>query len=55
MSIFSKFDDVRAAFSALTEIARNPFDIRFEKILSPTEASSMAAASCCLEPTITSA
>ncbi len=38
MSIFSKFDDIRAAFAALTEIGRNPFDIRFEKILSPTEA-----------------
>jgi 8-amino-7-oxononanoate synthase len=38
MSIFSKFDDIRTAFSALTENGRNPFDIRFEKIVSPTEA-----------------
>jgi 8-amino-7-oxononanoate synthase len=38
MSIFSKFDDIRAAFNALDKDGRNPFDIRFEKILSPTEA-----------------
>lgn len=38
MSIFSKFDDIRTAFKTLTESGRNPFDIRFEKILSPTEA-----------------
>jgi 8-amino-7-oxononanoate synthase len=38
MSIFSKFDDIRAAFNALDKNGRNPFDIRFEKILSPTEA-----------------
>jgi 8-amino-7-oxononanoate synthase len=38
MSLFSKFDDIRTAFNALTESSRNPFDIRFEKILSPTEA-----------------
>jgi 8-amino-7-oxononanoate synthase len=38
MSIFSKFDDIRVAFDALTDSGRNPFDIRFEKIVSPTEA-----------------
>jgi len=38
MSVFSKFDDVRAAVNALADTGRNPFDIRFEKILSPTEA-----------------
>src|SRR5580698_4749420 len=38
MSLFSKFDDIRTAFKALTESGRNPFDIRFEKILSPTDA-----------------
>src|SRR5476649_378496 len=38
MSIFSKFDDIRTAFNTLTESGRNPFDIRFEKIVSPTEA-----------------
>lgn len=38
MSLFSKFDDIRAAIDLLVENGRNPFDIRFEKILSPTEA-----------------
>ena len=38
MSIFSKFDDVRSAFESLTSIGRNPFGIRFDEILSPTEA-----------------
>jgi 8-amino-7-oxononanoate synthase len=38
MSIFAKFDDVRDAFTALTDAGRNPFGIRFDKILSPTEA-----------------
>jgi 8-amino-7-oxononanoate synthase len=38
MSIFSKFDDIRSAFDALTDAGRNPFDIRFDEILSPTEA-----------------
>jgi 8-amino-7-oxononanoate synthase len=38
MSLFSKFDDIRTAFNTLTESGRNPFDIRFEKIVSPTEA-----------------
>jgi 8-amino-7-oxononanoate synthase len=38
MSIFSKFDEVRVAYDALTASGRNPFDIRFEKMISPTEA-----------------
>jgi 8-amino-7-oxononanoate synthase len=38
MSIFSKFDDVRSAFESLTSAGRNPFGIRFDEILSPTEA-----------------
>jgi 8-amino-7-oxononanoate synthase len=38
MSIFAKFDDVRSAFDALTDVGRNPFGIRFDEILSPTEA-----------------
>ena len=38
MSVFSKFDDIKTAFKALIDIGRNPFDIRFDKILSPTEA-----------------
>ena len=38
MSIFSKFDDVRSAFAALADAGRDPFGVRFDKILSPTEA-----------------
>jgi 8-amino-7-oxononanoate synthase len=38
MSIFSKFDHVRTAFRALDKSGRNPFGIRFDKVLSPTEA-----------------
>ncbi len=38
MSIFAKFDDIRSAFNALTDAGRNPFGIRFDQILSPTEA-----------------
>lgn len=38
MSLFSKFDDLRAPFNALTDSGRNPFTIRFDTILSPTEA-----------------
>ena len=34
MSIFAKFDDVRSAFNALTDVGRNPFGIRFDEILS---------------------
>ena len=38
MSIFSKFDDVRTAVNALDRTGRNPFGIRFDQVLSPTEA-----------------
>jgi 8-amino-7-oxononanoate synthase len=38
MSIFSKFDDIRTAFDALIQAGRDPFGIRFDEILSPTEA-----------------
>jgi 8-amino-7-oxononanoate synthase len=38
MALLSKFDDMRAALQALAAGGRNPFDMRFEKILSATEA-----------------
>ncbi len=38
MALLSKFDDMRAALQALTAGGRNPFDVRFEKIVSATEA-----------------
>ncbi|MFX5907272.1 hypothetical protein ABTE61_18900, partial [Acinetobacter baumannii] len=38
MSLFAKFDALRAGIDALAARGRNPFDMRFEKILSPTEA-----------------
>ena len=38
MALLSKFDDMRAALQALAAGGRNPFDVRFEKILSATEA-----------------
>ena len=38
MALFSKFDDMRAAMDALAARGRNPFDVRFEKIVSATEA-----------------
>jgi 8-amino-7-oxononanoate synthase len=38
MSLFSKFDEIRAGLGSLLAIGRNPFDMRFEKILSATEA-----------------
>jgi 8-amino-7-oxononanoate synthase len=38
MAPLSKFNDMRAALQALAAGGRNPFDVRFEKILSPTEA-----------------
>jgi 8-amino-7-oxononanoate synthase len=38
MSLFSKFDEIRAGLEALEANGRNPFDVRFEKILSATEA-----------------
>ena len=53
MSLFAKFDDIRASVAALTDYYRNPFDIRFEKILSPTEAILGGAGFCFLEPTTT--
>ena len=39
MSLFSKFDGMRAVIDSLVENGRNPFDMRFERILSATEAS----------------
>jgi len=38
MSLFSKFDPVRAGIDSLAAHGRNPFDVRFERILSATEA-----------------
>jgi len=38
MSLFSKFDDMRANIDLLVASGRNPFDMRFEKVLSATEA-----------------
>ena len=38
MALFSKFDDLRAAMDALAARGRNPFDVRFERIVSATEA-----------------
>jgi len=38
MALFSKFDDMRAAMDALAAVGRNPFDVRFERIVSATEA-----------------
>jgi 8-amino-7-oxononanoate synthase len=38
MALLSKFDDMRAALEALAAGGRNPFDVRFEKISSATEA-----------------
>lgn len=38
MSLGSKFAEIQAGIDALAALGRNPFDIRFEKILSPTEA-----------------
>ena len=38
ISLGSKFAEIRAGLDALSAIGRNPFDIRFEKVLSPTEA-----------------
>jgi 8-amino-7-oxononanoate synthase len=38
MSLFSKFDVLRAGIDALVAHGRNPFDMRFERILSATEA-----------------
>jgi len=38
MSLASKFDAVRAGIDSLAAEGRNPFDVRFERILSATEA-----------------
>jgi len=38
MSLFSKFDDMRSSLDLLVASGRNPFDMRFEKVLSATEA-----------------
>jgi 8-amino-7-oxononanoate synthase len=38
MALFSKFDELRAAMDALAAGGRNPFDVRFERIVSATEA-----------------
>ena len=38
MSLFSKFNALRTGIDALAASGRNPFDLRFEKILSATEA-----------------
>ena len=38
MSLFSKFDAIRAGIDSLVANGRNPFDVRFERILSATEA-----------------
>jgi 8-amino-7-oxononanoate synthase len=38
MSLFSKFDEIRAGIASLMAYGRNPFDMRFDRILSATEA-----------------
>jgi 8-amino-7-oxononanoate synthase len=38
MALFSKFDEMRANVAALAVYGRNPFDMRFDRILSATEA-----------------
>jgi 8-amino-7-oxononanoate synthase len=38
MALLSKFDDMRSALQALTAGGRNPFNVRFDEILSATEA-----------------
>jgi 8-amino-7-oxononanoate synthase len=38
MSLFSKFDEIRAGIASLVASGRNPFDMRFDRILSATEA-----------------
>jgi 8-amino-7-oxononanoate synthase len=38
MSLFSKFAAIRAGIDSLAATGRNPFDVRFERILSATEA-----------------
>jgi len=38
MSLFAKFDEIRAGVELLLGSVRNPFDVRFDKVLAPTEA-----------------
>jgi 8-amino-7-oxononanoate synthase len=38
MSLFSRFDEIRAGIESLVKNGRNPFDVRFERVFSPTEA-----------------
>jgi len=38
MALFSKFDAIRAGINSLAATGRNPFDVRFERMLSATEA-----------------
>jgi len=38
MALFSKFDDLRAAMDALAAGGPQSFDVRFERIVSATEA-----------------
>ena len=38
ISLTAKFADIRAGIDSLSATGRNPFDVRFEKILSPTMA-----------------
>jgi len=38
MSLFAKFDDIRATLEGFKTLGRDPSDIRFEQIISPTEA-----------------
>ncbi len=37
MSILDKFAPLRAAYGTLREAGRDPFAVRFERMLSPTE------------------
>jgi len=38
MSLFARFDDIRTVLAEFKTLGRDPFNIRFEQILSPTEA-----------------
>lgn len=38
MSLFSKFEGIRAGLDLLAAVGRNPFELQFERILSSTEA-----------------
>ncbi len=37
MAIFDKFKDLQASYDAVTSVGSNPFKVRFDQILSPTE------------------